>query len=576
MDFREAERRFRTLDSRCRAGDISPADYQAQLYQLQVADETGRLWMMQETTGRWFVFEDGRWQPGSPLGAAVGPRTPPPPPIPAPRKPTVQPPRRRWLAIGGVSLGVLVCTGTLLAGTLLWPQLQAILPDMRESSSVGAPGGESAPEAVATAEPLDATDEEAPTPGMELTARKTLPVAADGSSISDETGTSLQVPPGAVLDGGQAQLEIYEPQGDLVDALKGTYVLETSFFAATAQGSDDGVGRATLRLPAAGPDSRIVTLIDEQYLVMLDVEPEGGTLTLSPRLGASEGGGDEMVATLARGGTIRYAVVHPRQDARHGKGVSGLSAAAQQDWDSSRYCQVYYTYHSAQPQPVNGCRKNEEGSVFVSYPRELGLADEANRVVDVAEGMMANYLNLDGEGRGFPAAKISRSRPLYITLVRGGGNPYYKPANGVIYLPTDTASATAGEGASALYHEMAHWVQDEAYVMTWAFLWDDKTWWLETAAENMVMLVDPSYTAKNLTVYGKMSLPDNRLDFQASPYDWRGDSYVQAQLVKLNMCDDNNVCPISKASFKTAVNEGTYPFDAVSARQKLSGLSTPA
>jgi hypothetical protein len=45
---------------------------------------------------------------------------------------------------------------------------------------------------------------------------------------------------------------------------------------------------------------------------------------------------------------------------------------------------------------------------------------------------------------------------------------------------------------------------------------------------------------------------------------------VQAQLVKLNMCDDPSVCPLSETTFLKAINEGTYPFDDDAARQKVS------
>jgi len=571
MDFNEAERRFRMLDTRYRAGEIGPDEYQAQLYQLQVTDAVGRLWMMQQSTGRWYVFEEGRWRAGPPPGRRAGAEQPPLPPVPGRVTSPTGRSGPRWLAAGAVALAVLACAGLILTGVLMGPELIAQLSGTAEPSAALAPVEEVGTAASeAPEEPSGAAGVETPDLAMELTAQEMLPVAADGSSITDEAGTVLQVPSGAVPEGGEAQLEVYEPQGELFDALKETYVFETSFYAAAARGSDDGVGRATLRLPAAGSESRILTLIDEEQLVMLDVEPEAGVLTLNPRLGPSDGGEGEMVATLARGGTMRYAVVHPREGARDERGGPGHAASALQRDDPSRYCQVSYTYHSAQPRPVSGCRKNEDGSVFVTYPPELGLAEEANQVVDVAEAMVAEYRNLGGEGRGFAAAQISTAAPLYITLVRGGGNPYYKPANGVIYLPVDVAKAMGGEGTSTLYHEMAHWIQDEAYVMTWAFLWDEKVWWLETAAENMVMLVDPSYTAENLTYYGKISLPDSRLDFQGSPYDWRGDSYVQAQLVKLNMCDDASVCPISEASFKKAIDEGTYPFDDDAARQKLS------
>ena len=558
MDFNEAERRFRTLDSRYRAAEISPEAYQAALYQLQVTDEMGRLWMMQASTGQWYVLEAGRWQAGSPPREhAVAGRAPLPPQLPVGAS-TGRPATPRWLVAGGVLLALAACAGVILAGVLLWPQLSAALPGLRDPSPVVAPAPDEA------GEPQDAGDAQVVSPVMELVVREMLPVAADGSSVSDGTGVALQVPQGALLKDGQAQLAVYEPQGGLFDALQETYVFETGFYAATAQGSDDGVGRATLRLPAAGPDSRIVTAIDGQDLVMLDVKPEGGVLTLNPRLGASEGGGEEMVATLARGGTIRHAVVHPRQNARQEKGGPGQAALVMQG--DPRNCAVDAAGLKSGSALINGCRKNEVGSVFVSYPAMEGIPKATiDRVVDAVESMMSTYGDLQ-----FTAAKLSSSAPLHVKIFKGGGSPYYKPANGVIYIPMDVARTITAAGSSDLYHEMAHWVQDEAYVMTWAFLWDDKTWWLETAAENMVMLADPGYTAKNLTTYGTISLDDSRLDLQAAPYDWRGDSYVQAQLVKLNMCDDASVCPLSEATFKKAINEGIYPFEEDAARQKLS------
>lgn len=305
MDFREAERRFRTIDSRYRAGEMSAEEYQAQLYQLQVTDEMGRPWMMQESTGRWYVFEGGRWETGSPPRGDAVARRPPAQPAHSAQASAGSRARPRWLVVGGVALAVAACAGMIVAGALLWPQLRAAQP------GPGAPGGVVAPEGEEADAPTTAAmegssmggDGEETLPPVEWTARETVPVAADGSPVSDGAGAALEVPADSLAEDRQAQLEVYEPEGALFDALEETYVFETGFYAATAAGPDDGVGRATLQLPAAGPDSRVLAVVDGQTLVMMDVEPEDGVLTLNPRLGASESGGGEVVDGLGMGGT---------------------------------------------------------------------------------------------------------------------------------------------------------------------------------------------------------------------------------------------------------------------------------
>jgi hypothetical protein len=50
------------------------ARYRAALNELRVTDPWGRLWMPQEHTGQWHVYQNGQWVPAAP------PVTPPPPP----------------------------------------------------------------------------------------------------------------------------------------------------------------------------------------------------------------------------------------------------------------------------------------------------------------------------------------------------------------------------------------------------------------------------------------------------------------------------------------------------------------
>ena len=80
MTFAEAEQRFRFLEDQRRRGVLSVEQYRAELAQLRVTDSWGRLWMLQEQTGQWFVFHEGQWRASQPPQQA-----PPPPPSPLPQ-----------------------------------------------------------------------------------------------------------------------------------------------------------------------------------------------------------------------------------------------------------------------------------------------------------------------------------------------------------------------------------------------------------------------------------------------------------------------------------------------------------
>ena len=66
MNFTEAEQRFRFLEDQRQRGVLSLEQYRAELAQLRVTDAWGRLWMLQEQTGQWFVFHEGQWHPSQP------------------------------------------------------------------------------------------------------------------------------------------------------------------------------------------------------------------------------------------------------------------------------------------------------------------------------------------------------------------------------------------------------------------------------------------------------------------------------------------------------------------------------
>ncbi|MDX9955052.1 MAG: hypothetical protein RBT75_13190 [Anaerolineae bacterium] len=80
MTFAEAEQRFRFLEDQRQRGVLTIEHYRAELAQLRVTDPWGRLWMLQEQTGQWFVFHEGQWRASQPPQQASSS-----PPAPAPQ-----------------------------------------------------------------------------------------------------------------------------------------------------------------------------------------------------------------------------------------------------------------------------------------------------------------------------------------------------------------------------------------------------------------------------------------------------------------------------------------------------------
>ncbi len=98
MDYKRAEREFRRLEELRQTGFLTEEEYRAQLAALQVTDEWGRLWMIQERTGQWFVFYEGQWVAATPPGqqapapAYTAPQPPPQAVEPAPYQGYAAPP----------------------------------------------------------------------------------------------------------------------------------------------------------------------------------------------------------------------------------------------------------------------------------------------------------------------------------------------------------------------------------------------------------------------------------------------------------------------------------------------------
>ena len=224
------------------------------------------------------------------------------------------------------------------------------------------------------------------------------------------------------------------------------------------------------------------------------------------------------------------------------------------------------------PVDLPRCLDNEAGSIRVTWTED-GLIDAATAaaVMEAADLGMTRY-----RGLGLTAATIDRTNVLNIRVQPGDDSPAYSWKTGTVWIGAVAAKKLvgSGEGVTAesrleLWHELFHWIEDEHYYMGWARINGDYTWWLETAAEVGVGLIDANGLERNATLYGRSTLDDMRtLVTQIAPYQWiAAEQYGQALLVRANICDEG--CPMTQPSFVAAINAGTYPLQAADARAKV-------
>lgn len=386
---------------------------------------------------------------------------------------------------------------------------------------------------------------------------------ANDEWMETESGVSASLPPDTLPTDAQAQINEYDVDPGWRAALEETYSIDSPFVSVTTTGLNDGVGKAILRLPAPNPNSQLVAVIDDVYLAILNVSPQDGYLETAVSPATTDTANPEQVGSLVPGGSLYFVVLTPKT-ASAAPVRDKLTKPAEQN---GRSCAPPLTGRTVS---VFDCRQNEAGTVQVQYLTDTGLsAAQGDQLANAMAAAIGKYGEL-----GFTAARLTARAPMRVVVKLGLTDPQYRSLNGVIYLPPDIAKNMSGGANHDVLHEMAHWIEDEEYNMSWAYWSGGKTWWLETTAENMVMLQDPAYIPINLSTYGAISTGDNRLALQQSPYQWPSDFYVHAQLVKLNMCSDAAVCPLTEKGFVDAINQGTYPFDSADAQAKLSANMT--
>lgn len=218
------------------------------------------------------------------------------------------------------------------------------------------------------------------------------------------------------------------------------------------------------------------------------------------------------------------------------------------------------------------CLAAADGSITVSWTvPDLLDAETATAVITAAQLGMERY-----RGLGLAAAAISRDNPLRIAVQPGDDSPAYSWKTGTVWIGAVAAKKLVGsdvgvtpESRLELWHELFHWIEDEQYYMGWARINGDYTWWLETAAEVGVGLIDANGMERNATLYGRSTLDDMRtLVTQIAPFQWiTSEQYGQALLLRANLCDEG--CPLTEKSFVAAINAGTYPLQYTAARAQV-------
>ncbi len=374
MDFHKAEEQFRSLEKLLHAKQISPDEYRRRLRSLEVVDRQGARWQIQERTGKWFVLRGAQWQEADPHRQAQPPqqklarqpaqqKATPQPAVP---QPAAQPPakRRSWLlAVGGVLAACLACALLAGGGYLAYQYLLPQMTGQLAPGPIALPGKPGEPAALLEARIL---------PG------ETLAVPADGASHADSHGVALAVPGDALPEGSQAQLSASTVEGGWAAALEKNYTIETPFYTAAALGKDDSAGRLTLTFPAASPNSRVLAVIDNQHLILLNTAPENGQISLQVRAGPSEPEADPSDDNIGETGLVRYAVITPRQPAR--RDSPNVLASLKHQAIDQRGCTPVL---DAAYQLVSYCRESPDGSISVNVPAsELSKSNQVDLMVD--------------------------------------------------------------------------------------------------------------------------------------------------------------------------------------------------
>jgi hypothetical protein len=310
-----------------------------------------------------------------------------------------------WLTLLGLLLAV-ACLCVVGGGGAAWVLLPRLLTTPKPSTQQAAPAIEP-PQVIGS-----------------------LPASPGGGAVKDEHGVSLEVPKDALESGQQAHLQRANLSAGMQAEIEKAYQVESLVYAVQLQDGQDGIGRVELALPAKSADSRLAVLIDDRWLGLLETPAEGGVFRLSPTPSLPADAQTFPTPTTDAGAAPnRYLVLTPKATGSHGPAGGKLARPlAQTDADGKSCISEFWT--------VNHCWRNPEGSVYVFWEDDVPATlkgQEYLRVVDTIKAVAAIMSNY--KQKGFTAAAIGPSNPVYVVIEAGASEPYYSFKTNNLYIP---------------------------------------------------------------------------------------------------------------------------------------------
>ncbi len=393
-------------------------------------------------------------------------------------------------------------------------------------------------------------------------------VAGEHITINAD-GAQLTIPETALEADISATLQTSDPDSELESIFSEVFQIKTNLYQITADGENDGIGTAAIEVSDSNGQSFLLEIIDGEYFSLTSLEANNGKITFQvPIVTTPKDEGDD---SLRFDGSYHFAIIQTSAKLNLEPLANKHMVKLMAQPTDTLNCGSLSKYITE----VDFCRQNPGGTIKVLYDRMSTpnmTNGKADQIISVAEKIINAY-----ESKGFVAAKLEKSQDrIHLVIEKGAGDPYYSSSNGTIYIPEDSTTDIDAKLSWEMAHEIAHWVQDHSYNFAGAY-WGNllgtstyRKWWLEVSAENMVFLFDPAYIDQNLTYYGMTTPATKNTPFQYSPNLWNSQLYNHAQLVKVFMCENPAVCPISESGFVNAINQGTFPYKEESAINQVS------
>lgn len=390
-------------------------------------------------------------------------------------------------------------------------------------------------------------------------AKTSTTITADGTLHLNSNNVGVAATSGVMPENSNIILIPSTMSGGPIADIEKVYTFLSDFYQVQAKGSSDTSGSVELVFKTSDPDARIMVFSDKFFVNVLDIQPANGQISVRVKAVPSDVTANTVSYTGQ--GDIRYVLVKAK------------SAKKRAD-DSAN---VFKAVNLVDPQPADcalwgNCRKRT-GKVQITWYDGLGLtAGDIDKAVLFFENALDQY---KVKGLSSAAINLNWDAPVIVHVTSVSGEPYYRVLMGGIVLAATDISGLKGNDpktGGTILHELAHLLQGKKYFMTPAALSGYKTWWMETTADNMSFLLTPEMVNVNANNYGSV---ENHLGgmyaTQYAPFQWpMAEGYFHSQLLRMNLCDDSSICPLSVTGMLTALDNGAYPFSDSALQSKLN------